>query len=79
VCVKEREREPEFEPRNPEPYTWSLNCKHGLLAAVGCPLMSGSSTLEKMLYSETDPESYITEYTLVYEDNVPGCGWTSVL
>ena len=22
-----------------------------------------------MLYSETDPESYITEYTLVYEDN----------
>ena len=24
-----------------------------------------------MLYSGTDPESYITEYTLVYEDNVP--------
>ena len=23
---------------------------------------------EKMLYSETDPESYITEYTLVYEE-----------
>jgi len=23
---------------------------------------------EKMLYSGTDPESYITEYTLVYED-----------
>ena len=22
-----------------------------------------------MLYSGTDPESYITEYTLVYEDN----------
>jgi len=22
-----------------------------------------------MLYSETDPESYITEYTLVYEEN----------
>ena len=24
---------------------------------------------EKMLYSGTDPESYTTEYTLVYEDN----------
>ena len=24
---------------------------------------------EKMLYSGTDPKSYITEYTLVYEDN----------
>ena len=24
---------------------------------------------EKMLYSETDAESYITEYTLVYEEN----------
>jgi len=23
---------------------------------------------EKMLYSGTDPESYITEYTLIYED-----------
>ena len=23
-----------------------------------------------MLYSGTDPESYITEYTLVYEDNL---------
>ena len=23
---------------------------------------------EKMLYSGTDPESYITEYTLVYEE-----------
>ena len=23
---------------------------------------------EKMLYTGTDPESYITEYTLVYED-----------
>jgi len=23
-----------------------------------------------MLYSGTDPESYITEYTLVYEDNM---------
>ena len=23
---------------------------------------------EKMLFSGTDPESYITEYTLVYED-----------
>jgi len=25
-----------------------------------------------MLYSGTDPESYITEYTLVYEDHVRG-------
>ena len=25
---------------------------------------------EKMLYSGTDPESYITEYTLVYEDDI---------
>ena len=25
---------------------------------------------EKMLYSGTDPESYITEYTLVYEDKI---------
>ena len=25
---------------------------------------------EKMLYSGTDPESYITEYTLVYEDKM---------
>ena len=23
-----------------------------------------------MLYSGTDPESYITDYTLVYEDNI---------
>jgi len=23
---------------------------------------------EKMLYAGTDPESYITEYTLLYED-----------
>ena len=26
---------------------------------------------EKMLNSGTDPESYITEYTLVYEENTP--------
>ena len=26
---------------------------------------------EKMLSSGTDPESYITEYTLVYEDFIP--------
>ena len=26
---------------------------------------------EKMLYSGTKPESYITEYTLVYQDNGP--------
>ena len=29
-----------------------------------------------MLYSGTDPESYITEYTLVYEEKhfpIPGC------
>ena len=25
---------------------------------------------EKMLYSGTDPESYITEYTLVYEEKL---------
>jgi len=25
---------------------------------------------EKMLFSGTDPESYITEYTLVYEDDM---------
>jgi len=25
---------------------------------------------EKMLYSGTDPESYITEYSLVYEENI---------
>ena len=25
---------------------------------------------EKMLYSGTDPESYITEYTFVYEDDL---------
>ena len=27
-----------------------------------------------MLYSGTDPESYITEYTSVYEDTVYGFG-----
>ena len=27
---------------------------------------------EKMLYSGTDPESYNTEFTLVYEDKRPG-------
>ena len=27
------------------------------------------SRREKMIYSGTDPESYITEYTLVYEEN----------
>jgi len=26
---------------------------------------------EKMLESGTDPESYITEYTLVYEEKLP--------
>jgi len=29
----------------------------------------GVSRGEKMLYSGTNPEAYITEYTLVYEDN----------
>ena len=34
------------------------------------PVVSGEvSRGEKMLYSGTDPESYITEYTVVYEDN----------
>jgi len=32
---------------------------------VGCCKVSRG---EKMLYSGTDPESYITEYSLVYED-----------
>jgi len=27
---------------------------------------------EKMLFSGTDPESYITEYTLVYEEKMVG-------
>ena len=30
---------------------------------------------EKMLESGTDPESYITEYTLVSEDNLGGRKW----
>ena len=30
---------------------------------------------EKVLYSGTDPESYITEYTLVYEDNSEAFVW----
>ena len=29
-----------------------------------------------MLYSGTDPESYITEYTLVYEDDRLRVGWS---
>ena len=29
-----------------------------------------------MLYSGTDPESYITEYTLVYEDKTVNFGVT---
>jgi len=29
---------------------------------------------EKMLYSGTDPESYITEYTSVYEEKRPAMG-----
>ena len=34
--------------------------------STGCT--SEVSRGEKMLYSGTDPESYITEYALVYED-----------
>jgi len=29
---------------------------------------------EKMLYSGTDPESYFTEYTLVYEEKIQVAG-----
>ena len=32
---------------------------------------------EKMLYSGTDPESYITEYTLVYEEKF--ADWRPIL
>ena len=42
------------------------------------PVVSGACEVsrgEKMLYSGTDPESYITEYTLVYEDNRYLCEW----
>jgi len=31
-----------------------------------------------MLYSGTDPESYITEFTLVYEEHSEGVGTTSL-
>jgi len=43
----------------------------GLLACFPGVIDSGLvevSQGEQMLYSGTDPESYITEYTLVYED-----------
>ena len=44
---------------------------HGIVYASAGPLRGRHevSRGEKMLYSGTDPESYITEYTLVYEDN----------
>jgi hypothetical protein len=31
-------------------------------------MVGGASREEKMLSSGTEPESYITEYTLIYED-----------
>ena len=43
----------------------------GLRAVVELPFVTASGEVprgEKMLYSGTDPESYITEYTLVYEE-----------
>ena len=44
---------------------------------VELPFVTASGEVsrgEKMLYSGTDPESYITEYTLVYEDKVQRVG-----
>jgi len=49
----------------------------GLRAAVELPFVEASGEVsrgEKMLYSGTDPASYITEYTLVYEDTVQRLG-----
>jgi len=46
----------------------------GLRAAVEVPFVEASGEVprgEKMLYSGTDPESYTTECTSVYEDNQP--------
>ena len=41
----------------------------GLVVELAFVTASGEvSRGEKMLYSGTDPETYITEYTLVYED-----------
>ena len=45
----------------------------GVRAAVELPFVTACGEVshgEKMLSSGTDPESYITEYTLVYEDTV---------
>ena len=42
------------------------------LRLAGVALRVGSGEVpreEKMLYSGTDPESYITEYAVVYEEN----------
>ena len=38
----------------------------GLAAMISGEVPRG----EKMLYSGTDPESYITKHTLVYEDKI---------
>ena len=60
-------RYPSVEPTNPE----SINHLFAQLGVFG-EVPRG----EKMLYSGTDPESYITEYTLVYEDDRLRIGWT---
>jgi len=47
---------------------------HKTVKARFWPWLSGEvSRGEKMLESGTDPESYITEYTFVYEDRFPLC------
>jgi len=41
-----------------------------LAEMIDSGLVGEVSRGEKMLYSGTDPESYITEYTLIYEDHL---------
>jgi len=56
-----------------EPFNWIR--LYPLLRNVGIVEVPRG---EKMLYSGTDPELYITEYTLVYEDYMEPFNWSSL-
>ena len=63
-------------------YGFGFDCENTVLCCLECGIVYPGldtplsyhgevSRGEMMLYSGTDPESYITEYTLVYEDKTP--------
>ena len=56
------------QPPNPQPQTLNPTPRDPAETPVDRLRIREDSRGEKILYSGTDPESYITEYTLVYED-----------